>query len=123
MANDRPIPGVQYSLTGGPGEPCIANGNSWAESRVVRSDKEEWNDARRNHWESAVGIRIRERSLVKFYEGLRFNPAGRRNYSEICTVFMARGIALNENDFESCMSHLDNLPGDHSALGGKPYGS
>lgn len=31
----RPIPGVQYSLTGGKGQPSIMGGNTWAESRVT----------------------------------------------------------------------------------------
>jgi hypothetical protein len=31
---DKPIHGQLYSLTGGKGQPCIANGNSWAESRI-----------------------------------------------------------------------------------------
>ena len=30
----KPKPGVVYSLTGGPGTPSIANGNTWAESEV-----------------------------------------------------------------------------------------
>ena len=29
---DKPIPNKIYSLTGAPGVPCIANGNTWAES-------------------------------------------------------------------------------------------
>ena len=31
---DRPEYGKQYSLTGGHGQPCILNGNSWKESEV-----------------------------------------------------------------------------------------
>lgn len=31
----RPEEGKQYALTGAPGEKCIANGNTWAESEVV----------------------------------------------------------------------------------------
>jgi len=31
---DEPTAGKQYALTGGPGESCIANGNTWAESEV-----------------------------------------------------------------------------------------
>ena len=30
----KPEPDKQYKLTGGPGEKCIANGNTWAESEV-----------------------------------------------------------------------------------------
>ena len=37
---DKPIPGKIYSLTGGPGTPCIANGNTWEESEV----QAEWQD-------------------------------------------------------------------------------
>ena len=37
---DKPEQGKIYSLFGGKGEPCIANGNSWAESEV-KEDKEE----------------------------------------------------------------------------------
>ena len=37
---DKPEQGKIYSLFGGTGEPCIANGNSWAESEV-KEDKEE----------------------------------------------------------------------------------
>lgn len=33
-AQDRPEPYKQYRLTGARGTKCIANGNSWAESRV-----------------------------------------------------------------------------------------
>ena len=36
---DKPEPGKIYSLTGAPGVPCIANGNTWAESEYKeRSD-------------------------------------------------------------------------------------
>lgn len=31
---DRPEPGKLYALTGKSGEPCIMNGNSWAESAL-----------------------------------------------------------------------------------------
>jgi len=31
---DKPIPGKQYSLTGGKNDKCIMNGNSWSESLV-----------------------------------------------------------------------------------------
>ena len=33
-----PRPGKIYALTGGPGTPCIAAGNSWEES-VVKEDE------------------------------------------------------------------------------------
>lgn len=33
-AANKPLDGVQYRLTGGPGVACIANGNTWAESAV-----------------------------------------------------------------------------------------
>ncbi len=35
---DEPTAGKQYALTGGPGESCIANGNTWAESEVKDND-------------------------------------------------------------------------------------
>ena len=31
---DQPEPGKVYALTGGAGVPCIASGNTWAESEV-----------------------------------------------------------------------------------------
>jgi len=31
---NKPEPNKQYALTGGPGDKCIANGNTWAESEV-----------------------------------------------------------------------------------------
>ena len=31
---EEPTSGKQYALTGGPGDSCIANGNTWAESEV-----------------------------------------------------------------------------------------
>ncbi len=34
IVEDRPEDCVQYALTGGPGEKCIANGNTWHESKV-----------------------------------------------------------------------------------------
>ena len=37
---DKPEPNKIYALTGGRGDKCIANGNTWAESEV----KEEWDD-------------------------------------------------------------------------------
>jgi hypothetical protein len=33
--DDRPVFGRQYSLTGAPGETCILNGNTWAESEYI----------------------------------------------------------------------------------------
>jgi hypothetical protein len=36
---DKPEQGKIYSLFGGKGEPCIAKGNTWAESEV-KEDKE-----------------------------------------------------------------------------------
>jgi len=35
---DKPEPGKVYSLTGGPGTPSIAAGNTWAES-LVKEEK------------------------------------------------------------------------------------
>jgi len=32
---DKPEPGKLYALTGCPRSPCIANGNTWAESEVT----------------------------------------------------------------------------------------
>ena len=34
---DKPEQGKIYSLFGGTGEPCIAAGNSWAESEVIEN--------------------------------------------------------------------------------------
>lgn len=34
---DKPIYWVQYALTWATGTPCIANGNTWEESRVLDS--------------------------------------------------------------------------------------
>ena len=31
---DKPKANKQYALTGGPGDKCISNGNSWKESEV-----------------------------------------------------------------------------------------
>ena len=49
----KPIAGVEYSLTGGPGQPSIANGNTWEESRVEdQKDKDvkmPFPDARDQH--------------------------------------------------------------------------
>lgn len=33
-SEDKPESNKVYKLTGGPGEKCIANGNTWAESEV-----------------------------------------------------------------------------------------
>ena len=33
-SKDKPEPGKTYALTGGPGTPCIAAGNTWKESQV-----------------------------------------------------------------------------------------
>jgi hypothetical protein len=37
---DKPEQGKIYSLFGGTGEPCIAAGNTWAESEVKEDDDE-----------------------------------------------------------------------------------
>ena len=34
MKKDKPLPGVEYHLTCGPGQPSIANGNTWEEAKV-----------------------------------------------------------------------------------------
>jgi hypothetical protein len=31
---NKPLDGVQHLVMGGPGEACILNGNTWAESRI-----------------------------------------------------------------------------------------
>lgn len=36
--DSKPEEGKVYALTGGPGVPCIANGNSWKESEVPKTD-------------------------------------------------------------------------------------
>tara|TARA_R110000744_G_scaffold86062_1_gene168262 strand:- start:155 stop:283 length:129 start_codon:yes stop_codon:yes gene_type:complete len=36
---DKPEQGKIYSLFGGEGEPCIAAGNTWAESEVKEDDE------------------------------------------------------------------------------------
>ena len=38
VKEDKPEPGKVYSLTGGPGTPSIAAGNTWAES-LVKEEK------------------------------------------------------------------------------------
>ena len=35
---DHPLPGVQYQITGGPGEKCLINGNTWEESKVIKNN-------------------------------------------------------------------------------------
>ncbi len=44
----KPKPGVVYSLTGGPGTPSIANGNTWAESEVKDELIRQQTDPRHN---------------------------------------------------------------------------
>jgi len=39
---DRPEAGKIYALTDGEGKPCIANGNTWAQSEVKKDNKKEW---------------------------------------------------------------------------------
>ena len=34
IVEDKPADGVQYALTGGPGDKCVSNGCSWYESKV-----------------------------------------------------------------------------------------
>jgi hypothetical protein len=34
IEKDKPKDGKVYALTGGPGDKCISNGNSWKESEV-----------------------------------------------------------------------------------------
>ena len=34
ISKDKPEANKQYALTGGPGDKCISNGNSWKESEV-----------------------------------------------------------------------------------------
>ena len=34
VTKDKPVPGKTYTLTGGPGVKCIANGNTWEDSVV-----------------------------------------------------------------------------------------
>ena len=36
MKKEHPLPGRQYQLTGGTGEKCISNGNTWKESEVIK---------------------------------------------------------------------------------------
>lgn len=110
MANDEPVPGVQYRLTGPKNVQAISNGHSWAQS-VIRTDQNLMRvriDAQRKHWSLSEDDRIRELALLSMYDALRHDQG--RSHSEICTVFMARGICKNEPDFEACMLHLDNLP-------------
>ena len=37
MKKEHPIAGRQYQLTGGTGEKCISNGNTWEESDVMKN--------------------------------------------------------------------------------------
>ena len=39
VKEDKPQPGKIYSLTGGPGTPSIAAGNTWAESVVQETEE------------------------------------------------------------------------------------
>ena len=41
---DKPEPGKIYSLTGAPGVPCIANGNTWAESEYKEKNEKSDNE-------------------------------------------------------------------------------
>ena len=36
--NENPLPGVLYQITGGTGEKCLINGNTWADS-IINKDK------------------------------------------------------------------------------------
>ena len=38
LKEDKPKEGKVYALTGGPGDKCIANGNTWSDS-VVEDDQ------------------------------------------------------------------------------------
>ena len=38
LKEDKPKEGKVYALTGGPGDKCIANGNTWSDS-VVKEDQ------------------------------------------------------------------------------------
>ena len=35
----EPLPGVLYQITGGPGEKCLSNGNTWKESKIKNTNK------------------------------------------------------------------------------------
>ena len=37
--DDKPEPNKVYSLTGGKGVKCIANGNSWKDSEFIETEK------------------------------------------------------------------------------------
>jgi len=41
VVEDKPKADKLYKLTGGPGEKCIANGNTWQESEVGTEVKDE----------------------------------------------------------------------------------
>ena len=45
---DKPEPGKVYSLTGAKGVPCIANGNTWAESEYKEKPKKSDNEVLAN---------------------------------------------------------------------------
>ena len=45
---DKPEPGKIYSLTGAKGVPCIANGNTWAESEYKEKPKKSDNEVLAN---------------------------------------------------------------------------
>ena len=36
---EDPLPGVQYQITGGPGEKCLSNGYSWKDSKLTTNKK------------------------------------------------------------------------------------
>ena len=35
----HPLPGELYQITGGPGEKCLSNGNTWEESKIKNNNK------------------------------------------------------------------------------------
>ena len=47
MKKEHPIAGRQYQLTGGTGEKCLSNGNTWEESEVEERWEEFINDLKR----------------------------------------------------------------------------
>ena len=44
----KPVAGKIYSLTGGKGQPSIANGNTWAESEISEEKIRQQQDPRHN---------------------------------------------------------------------------
>ena len=36
---EDPLPGELYQITGGPGEKCLSNGNTWEESKITNNKK------------------------------------------------------------------------------------